>query len=97
MQLYCVKDYTNTFISLSSHISQVDIKYFYFDMIVPAMMVDHVVTHASLFLTAIQAGDSAMAESLPLVPGYHHTTPQRCLEMEKTCLRDFFFFEMKVE
>lgn len=66
---------------VSSHVSQVDIKYLYADMLVPATMVDHVVPCASWPFTAIQAGDSATAESLPLVPGYHHTTTRRHLEM----------------
>lgn len=82
MQLYCVKDYTNV---VASHISQVDIKHLYADMAVPEMLVDHVVPCASLVLTVIQAGDSAMTESLPLVPGYLHNTTQRYLEMQKTC------------
>lgn len=79
MQLYCVKDYTNIDITLL--ICQVDIKYLFTDMIVPAVVVDHVVSCTSLLLTAIQAGDSAVPESLPLSPGHHHTTPQRHLEM----------------
>lgn len=66
---------------VSSHVSQVDIKYLYADMLVPAMVVDDVVPCASWPFTAVQAGDSAMAESLPLVPGYYHTTTLRHLDM----------------
>lgn len=69
MQLYCVKGSTNV---VTSHISQVDIKYLYDDMVVPVMLVDQVVSCASLVLTVIQAGDSAMS----LVPGYRHNTTQ---------------------
>lgn len=66
---------------LSSHISQIDIKYLYIDMLVPAVVTDHVASGAILLLTATQAGDSAMAESLPVVPRYQQTTTQRHLEM----------------
>lgn len=71
----------------SSHIGQIDVKYLHTDMIVPVVVMDHVVFCATLFLTGTQAGDPAMAESLPLVPRHHHTTTQRHLEMQKTCLR----------
>jgi len=41
---------------------------------VPVVVEDHVVPCASVLLTATQTGDSAMAGSLPLVPGYLHNT-----------------------
>lgn len=59
-----------------SHTSQVDIKCLYADCAYNSGG-----PRASQFLTVIQVGDSAMAESLLLVPGYQHTTAQQHLEM----------------
>lgn len=77
----------------SSHIGQIDIKYLHTDMIVPVVVMDHVVFCATLFLTGTQAGDPAMAESLPLVPRHHHTeTPGNAENMLKVWFSCSFFW-----